>query len=679
MRPRASLARLGGLAFAASLILGGAACGLVAGLDKLTFQDPAACAEACDDLDPCTEGDCLVNGACKGEPVADGPLASDPTGNCQTVACAGGVATITVDAADVPHDDGNSCTDEACTDGAEAHTKRADGESCTLVDATVAAVCNAGKCAATCTASAGCDDHEPCTIDACDPVKMLCAATALDDGTPTPGVVPVPGDCRAHVCVAGVDTNAPDDLDLVSAANDCIAGTCTDGVPSSPPKATGTPCTYGGGQVCDGAGACVACNVTADCAPTGDECKLAVCNADKTCGTMDAPVGTQLSAPLQIKGNCKTLYCDGTGAAVLKINDGDLPDDGNPCTIDACKTGVPTNTAGPSGVDCGVAQKCNAAGKCGCADATQCNAPDTCGGGNPGTAFTCGCTKTTCAAAGATCGLISDGCFATLMCNSGTKNGAETDVDCGGGGNCAATCAIGKVCKADTDCGSGHCADGVCCNTACAGTCTACNLPASLGTCTSVAAGASDPVTCVAPGTCDGAGACKKANGGVCAQASQCTSGNCVDGYCCNTTCTGTCMACSVVGKLGTCSNLASGKPDPSATVTCVAPNACNGAGVCAKTGAQACALGTDCVSGNCADGVCCNTACTMACMACNLPGSPGVCSAIATGKPDPNPANACGGGSLCDGMGACKLGVGQPCLVPAQCLSGVCAGGVCQ
>ena len=604
MRRPASLARLGALALAASLMLGGAACGLVAGLDKLTFQDPATCAEACDDKNPCTDGDCVINGACQGQPIADGPSAADPPGNCQTVACAAGVAKITIDDSDVPDDDGNSCTDEACTDGMPSPTTRADGAACTLADAPTAAVCDAGKCAAKCTASSGCDDHEPCTIDACDPVKSLCTATPLADGTPTPGVLPLAGDCRARVCVAGVDTDSPDDLDVIAAANDCIVVTCTAGALSSPPKALGSTCTYGGGQVCDGAGACVACNSTADCAPTGDECLLAVCNSDKTCGTINAAGNTQLSAPLQIKGNCNTLYCDGTGNVVSKINDGDLPDDGNPCTVDTCLMGVPANTSGPAGVDCGVAQKCNAVGKCGCADSTQCVAPNTCGGGNPGTMFTCGCTKTTCLAAGATCGQISDGCFATLSCNTGTKNGAETDIDCGGGGNCTSACAAGKVCKADTDCATGHCADGVCCNTACTGACTTCNN----------------------------------------------------------------------VGSLGTCGNVDVGKTDSNATIPCNAPSACNGAGACKKTNGQACIAGSQCASLSCADGVCCNTTCATTCMACNVVGSSGVCSNIPTGQADTSPANACTVNNRCNGLGVCKLAPGQPCTMGSQCASAVCS-----
>ena len=678
MRPRASLARLGALALAASLMLGGAACGLVAGLDRLSFQDPAACAAPCDDLDPCTESDCLVDGACHGQPVADGPEAADPIGNCQTVACASGVATITVDDTDAPADDGNPCTDDTCAAGTPGHPVKPDGGACANGDG-IAGVCTAGMCAAKCTDDAGCDDNNACSSDACDLLESLCKSTPLADGTPTPGAISMPGNCRTHRCQGGVDVNAVDDLDQGTPTNDCVTSMCAQGTLNLPPKVLGTPCTTNGGQVCDGAGACVACNVTADCAPTGDECKLATCNADKTCGTVNTAAGTQLSAALQMKGNCNTLYCDGAGAPESKINNGDLPDDGNPCTVDTCAAGVPANTPGPAAVACGVGQKCNAAGQCGCADSAQCMLPDTCGGGNPGTAFTCGCTKTTCAALGATCGQPGDGCVGKLTCNDGVKNGAETDVDCGGGAGCASTCAMGKVCKVDTDCGSGHCADGVCCTSACAGTCMACNLPATLGTCSNVAAGASDPVTCVAPSVCDAAASCKKGNGASCIGNGQCGSGSCVDGVCCGTTCTATCMSCKVTGSLGTCINVPSGQTDSNATVTCTAPNACNGAGACKKSNGQACALGTDCVSGSCADGVCCNTACATACMACNLVATMGTCSNIASGQPDANPANACTGINLCNGAGGCKLAPGQPCMLAAQCSSNLCTALVCQ
>jgi LruC domain-containing protein len=50
-------------------------------------------------------------------------------------------------------------------------------------------------------------------------------------------------------------------------------------------------------------------------------------------------------------------------------------------------------------------------------------------------------------------------------CDDGTRNGLETDVDCGG--SCGA-CAAGRSCRAHVDCGSGVCASGTCTVDGCA-------------------------------------------------------------------------------------------------------------------------------------------------------------------------------------------------------------------
>ena len=50
---------------------------------------------------------------------------------------------------------------------------------------------------------------------------------------------------------------------------------------------------------------------------------------------------------------------------------------------------------------------------------------------------------------------------------------------------------LGQPCSCSSDCGSGFCVDGVCCNSACTGTCMSCSLPGSEGTCDVVPAGAS--------------------------------------------------------------------------------------------------------------------------------------------------------------------------------------------
>ena len=49
-------------------------------------------------------------------------------------------------------------------------------------------------------------------------------------------------------------------------------------------------------------------------------------------------------------------------------------------------------------------------------------------------------------------------------------------------------------------------------------------------------------------------------NGTACTLAVQCSSGNCVDGFCCDTSCAGNCRACSAAlkgqGSNGTCGNI---------------------------------------------------------------------------------------------------------------------------
>jgi len=78
--------------------------------------------------------------------------------------------------------------------------------------------------------------------------------------------------------------------------------------------------------------------------------------------------------------------------------------------------------------------------------------------------------------------------------------------------------------------------------------------------------------------------------GAACGQGSDCTSGHCVDGVCCNEPCEGACMACSAVkkggGADGACGPIASGL-DPDNECPDAGPchyptlDGCNGAGAC--------------------------------------------------------------------------------------------------
>ncbi|MEO5730428.1 MAG: hypothetical protein ABI134_05480, partial [Byssovorax sp.] len=358
-----------------------------------------------------------------------------------------------------------------------------------------------------------------------------------------------------------------------------------------------------------------------------------------------------------------------------------------------CTHGTVSNTPLAPGSACGNGQACNAAGQCGCSNNGQCISPDTCGGGNPGTPFTCGCTKQDCSSLGKTCGTVSDACYAMLNCNSGSKNGTETDVDCGGGaaGTCGNTCAQGKQCVDNTDCASGFCTDGVCCNTACTGECVACTAAkkgsGADGVCGSVPINQPDTGganVCVSPKACDGANHCRKTDGQACGGSSECVSGSCADGVCCNTVCNGTCLACSAAkkgsGSDGVCGNIAINLPDTAATVQCTGVNSCDGNGTCKKNVGQICASASQCVNANCVDSVCCGVASCPACQSCAL-GVGGTCGNIANGQPDNTAPNTCPANTTCDGAGKCAKAVnGQSCPggQASNCQSGFCADGVC-
>ncbi|MGZ3453248.1 MAG: Kelch repeat-containing protein [Polyangiales bacterium] len=181
----------------------------------------------------------------------------------------------------------------------------------------------------------------------------------------------------------------------------------------------------------------------------------------------------------------------------------------------------------------------------------------------------------------------------------------------------------------------------------------------------------------------------------VCATGADCPSGTpCVDNYCCNTTCTGQCEACDVSGQEGVCTPVV-GAPhgktscgtylcDPSigtsgaCATSCLTTGACSSGNYCSvgscvtqKTDGSTCALSEECTSGNCVDGICCSTACTGACQACDVAGSLGTCSNVASGPP--HASHTCGGYAC--SSGSCLT----TCTTDANCDSkSWCSGTTC-
>jgi hypothetical protein len=242
---------------------------------------------------------------------------------------------------------------------------------------------------------------------------------------------------------------------------------------------------------------------------------------------------------------------------------------------------------------------------------------------------------------------------------------------------------LGEACNAGTGCTSGFCVDGLCCDTACAGQCEACDVAGREGSCspaTGVPEGsraecASDATVC---GTafCDGVQrtACVFPGNNL-----ECTPRTCTD---------------DVVSYAAFCDGAGQCAPPrarPCAPFKCagdICENDCGSDSDCADgntcfealcrskfiVGRQ-CTGSNQCASGFCVDGLCCNTACDGQCEACNIPGREGDCSLVIGAPAGARPA--CGGKDDCQGHcggfdgNACVFPGSETFCSPASCAEG--------
>ena len=225
----------------------------------------------------------------------------------------------------------------------------------------------------------------------------------------------------------------------------------------------------------------------------------------------------------------------------------------------------------------------------------------------------------------------------------------------------------GFACTANGGCLSRNCVEGICCETACEGLCHSCDQPGSLGTCKPVPAGedpdeecAEEPASsCGRDGACDGAGACRlrPANSvclaGGCKDANEWAPSLCDGKGTCQAGTTKSCAPAECVGD--SCAPPCATDPD------CPTGRWCDN-GTCRVQREQGmpCERATQCGSGFCTDGVCCNMACGATCYSCNQEGALGVCQAIPD-QQDPGrecPVQGivtCGNAGGCNGRGACR------------------------
>jgi hypothetical protein len=130
---------------------------------------------------------------------------------------------------------------------------------------------------------------------------------------------------------------------------------------------------------------------------------------------------------------------------------------------------------------------------------------------------------------------------------------------------------LGGACDSVTQCASGKCQDGVCCESQECGTCYRCDRT---GHCVSVLK-ARDPNTCEGAQYCDASGTCVNIRGTACSNTSECGPDQCVDGICCQARC-GVCSTCGYTkerneNNKGTCLLVDGDDPDScTGTQSCV-------------------------------------------------------------------------------------------------------------
>lgn len=314
-----------------------------------------------------------------------------------------------------------------------------------------------------------------------------------------------------------------------------------------------------GGALPDGGG--TPCTDKNDCPGIDDDCSTRVCTAGR-CGFTFTAAGTPTST--QRAGDCKQNECDDAGHIVEAALAIDVEDDNNDCTVDTCNGNTPAHTFATLNTPCGTGgkTKCNASGQCvGCTAKTDCPADDEC------TTWSCN----------------TSGVCTSVFANAGTPCGdpasCANDV-----GTLADGCTSAGVCQ---DEGTVSCGLFTCGPSACLASCT----------------GDAD---CVAGAYCDtGACAGKIGLGQSCSTKNQCSSGECVDGVCCEDACAGLCMTCDGKDSQGTpepgrC-NPVDANADPADE--CAQGRVCDGTGAC--TGHEVCDCSTDVYS---ATAQCCTT-----------------------------------------------------------------------
>jgi len=472
----------------------------------------------------------------------------------------------------------------------------------------------------------------------------------------------------------------------------CVSGHCADQICCD--KACDGLCVscagvFTGGKdgVCAPALAGMNAHPTRDCLTSAAE----PCGNDGTCngaGACRLQGSTQVCAPSACSGATgaqsfqPAASCDGTGKCISPAKQSCAAYDCS--TTNGCAKPCTTDMSCGDGNFCGTDAICRAKKT----DGAACTAANECAHGFCVDGFCCesDCTK--------------KGCFSCARSNTGQADGKCAPVSrgkaspratdckaaadpktcgldglCDGAGACEsygptttcadATCTGSKFTAAATCDGAGKC--GVATTTDCGSfqcAVTGCRTKCTLDTDCSTSS------YCAADGTC----AAKITNGTACTAAKQCSSGACVDGVCCNSACTGSCMSCLKADtgmNDGTCAQIKSGTKSatdcPTDTTTCGRDGTCNGAGACTYK-----ASGTSCGAAMCTGST------LQAAPACDGKGTcaPGASSSCMYGCQSGTPACATScpaGQKICNGGCISNSACCGGCTGGKQCINGAC------
>jgi hypothetical protein len=520
--------------------------------------------------------------------------------DCSSGLCQGGICTAVPTCIDGVKN--GTETDVDC--GGASCPKCINGKVCTAGTDCSSGLCQGGVCTAVPTCVDGLKNGSETDVD-CGGLVCVKCATGKTCGAGT--------DCTSGVCTGGV----------------CAAATCADGVKNG--TETAIDC---GGATCPKCAAGKTCVAASDC--TSGVCTAGVCAA-ATCVDV-VKNGTETDV------DCGGGACPTCANGKICIVNGD-------CASANCSGGV-CAAPGPTCVD-GVKNGTESDIDCGGAVCVKCANGKTCGASSD-------CSSNSCV--GGVCQAAVGGCF------DGVKNGTETDVDCGG--SCAAKCANGKTCNSLVDCQSASCAAGVC-----AAIVATCTDGVKNGAETDIDCGGGTCGKCANGKTCSGNTDCLSAGcvGGVCAVvAATCSDGlkngtesdvDCGGASCPKCAIGKACTAatdCVLVGGFAQCQNN-----------TCVVPGAscfdgvknlaetdidCGGASCGKCQNGWICSVGSDCKSGSCVGNIC--VAAVVSCV---------------DGQKNGGETDTDCGGPVCG-----KCAAGQTCSNVGDCLSGSCVLNVC-